>query len=201
MAASNPKARSYYSKLLSKAGDTTPRHEPVVDHALEVEVVEPISRVEAIEPLNDDHTAGPSKKNKKRDRGCKRSNSSSRRHRHAEGGSSQSLPKSIFPATTKFSKFIQTSVNESSYNMLKAADVASLVDSIIEISSQTLLIGKMMKTKSENSISFAEFEKMKDELVEAHEKIKSLTLQVKEIDALNTQRESERRILKTRLLS
>jgi len=71
MAATNPKARSYFSKLLSKAGDATPRHEPVVDHALEVEVVEPISRVEAIEPLIDDHVAGPSKKNKKRDRGCK----------------------------------------------------------------------------------------------------------------------------------
>jgi len=126
--------------------------------------------------LNDDRAVGPSKKNKKRDRGCKRSHSSSRRHRHAEGGSSQSLPESIFAATTKFSKFIQTSVNESSYNMLKATDVASLADSIIELSSRTLLIGKMMKTKSANSISFAEFEKMKNELSEAHEKIKSLTL-------------------------
>jgi len=71
--------------------------------------------------------------------------------------------------------------------MLKATDAATLADSIIELSSRTLLIGKMMKTKSANSISFAEVEKMKNELAKAHEKIKSLTLQVKEIDALNTQ--------------
>jgi len=48
MAATNPKVRSYFSKLLSKAGDATPRHEPIVDDALEVEVVEPISRVERL---------------------------------------------------------------------------------------------------------------------------------------------------------
>ena len=56
MAATNPRARSYFSKLMSKTGDATPRPEPVVEHAEEVEVVEPISWVEAIEPLNDDHT-------------------------------------------------------------------------------------------------------------------------------------------------
>jgi len=52
---------------MSKRCDLTPRPEPVVDHAVEIEVIEPISRVEAIEPLNDDHIAGTSKKNKKRD--------------------------------------------------------------------------------------------------------------------------------------
>jgi len=78
MAATNPKARSYFTKLLSKAGDVTPRHELVVDPVLEVEVVE---------PMNEDRVVGPLKKNKKRDRGCKRSHSSSRHHRHAEGGS------------------------------------------------------------------------------------------------------------------
>jgi len=92
MAATNPRAQSYFSKLISKTGHVTPRPEPVVEHAVEVEVVEPISRVEAIEPLNDDRTAGPSKKNKKRDRSGKRSHSSSRRHRHVEGVSTQLLP-------------------------------------------------------------------------------------------------------------
>jgi len=92
MAATNLRARSYFSKLLNKAGDVTPRPEPIADHAEGVEMVEPISRVEAIEPINDDHIAGPSKKNKKRARSGKRSHSSSRRHRHAEGVSTQFLP-------------------------------------------------------------------------------------------------------------
>jgi len=197
MTATNPKARSYFSKLLSKASDATPQHEPVVDHTLEGE--EPISRVEAIEPLNDERVAGPLKKNKKRDRGCKRSHSSSRRHRHAEEGSSQSLPESIFAATTKFSKFVHTFVNESSYSMLKATDAASLADSIIELSSRALLIGKMMNTKSANSISFDEFAKMKNELAEAHEKIKSLNLQVIEINALNAQQETEKENLENKI--
>jgi len=83
--------------------------------------------------------------------------------------------------------------------MLKATDAASLADSIIELSSQALLIEKMMKTKSENNISFAEFEKMKNELAKAHEKIKSLTLEMKEIDALNTQRENEKENLENKI--
>jgi len=170
---------------MSKAGDLTPHPEPVVDHATEIEVVEPVSRLEAVEPLNDDHIVGPSKINMKRDRSCRRSHSSSRRHCHIQGSSSQPLIDSIFAATTKFSKFIQTTVDESSYNMLKASDAPSLADSIIDLSSRTLLIGKMMKEKSANGISSAEFDKMKNDLVEANEKIKSLTLQVKEINVLN----------------
>jgi len=161
---------------MSKTGDLTPHPEPVVDHAVEIEDVEPISRVEAVEPLNDDHIAGPSKKNKKIDQSCRISHSYSRRHYHVQGSSSQPLPYSIFAATTRFSKFIQTTIDEPLYNMLKAFNAPSLTDLIIELSSQTLLIGKMMKEKSANGISSAEFEKMKNELAEANEKIKFLTL-------------------------
>jgi len=83
--------------------------------------------------------------------------------------------------------------------MLKASDVATLTESIIELSSRTLLIGKMMKEKSEISISSAEFDKMKTKLVEAYEKIKSLTLQVEEMNVLNAQRESEKENLKSKI--
>ena len=184
---------------MSKAGDLTPRLEPVVDHAVEIEVVESISRIEAVEPLNDDHIVGPSKKNKKRDRSCRRSHSSSWRHCHAQGSPSQPLPDSIFVATTRFSKFIQTTVDEPSYIMLKASDAPSLTDSITELSSRTLLIGKMMKEKSASDISYAEFEKMKNELVEANEKINSLTFKVKEINVLNIQRETKKENLKNKI--
>jgi len=40
---------------------------------------------------------------------------------------------------------------------------------------------------------------MKTELAEAHEKIKSLTLQVEEINALNTQRETEKENLENKI--
>jgi len=135
MAATNPKGRSYFTKLLNKAGDVTPRRMNVINPVVEVETVEPLSRIEATEPAKDDHVAGPSKKSKKRARSSKKSHSSSRRHRHAEGGSSEPLPESIFGVSTKYAKFVQTSFTESSYNMLKAADAASLADSIIELSS------------------------------------------------------------------
>ena len=42
MAATNPRARTYFSKLLNKAGDVNPRPESIVDHAEGVEMVEPI---------------------------------------------------------------------------------------------------------------------------------------------------------------
>lgn len=76
---------------------------------------------------------------------------------------------------------------------------AFLADTIIELSSRTLLIGKMMKTKSTDSISLVDFEKIKNKLAEAHEKIKSLTLQVKEIDASNTKRETEKENLENKI--
>ena len=81
MAATNPKGRSYFTKLLNKAGDGTPRHKNVINPVVEVETVEPLSCVEATEPAKDDHVAGPSKKSKKRARSSKKSHSSSRRHR------------------------------------------------------------------------------------------------------------------------
>ena len=67
MATTNPKAQSYFSKIVNKAGGLTPRPEPEINHAVEMEIVEPISRVEAIELENDEHVVGPSQKNKKRD--------------------------------------------------------------------------------------------------------------------------------------
>lgn len=127
----------------------------MVNPVVEVETIEPVPHVEAVEPTNDAHVAGPSKKSNKRDKSSKRSHSSSRRHRHAEGGSTEPLPETIFGASTKYAKFVQTSFSESSYNMLKATDDASLADSIIELSSRTLLIGKMMKAKNGNCVSLA----------------------------------------------
>ena len=144
-----------------------------------MEIVEPISRVEAIELRNDEHVDGSSKKNKKRDWSTKRSHSSSRRHRHIQGSYSQSLLDSIFDATTRFSEFIQTNLDESSYNMLKAFDAPSLADSVIELSSRTLLIGKMMKEKSTSGISSTDFERMKTKIDESNGKLKSLTAQIK----------------------
>jgi len=129
-----------------------------------MEIIEPISRVEAIELVNDEHVVGPLKKNNKRDRSARRSHSSSRRHSHIQGSSSQSLPNSIFAATTRFSEFIQTNLDEFSYNMLKASDAPSLANSVIELSSRALLIEKMMKEKSSSGVSSADFEKMKIEL-------------------------------------
>ena len=98
MASTNPKARSYFSKLLNKVGDVTPRRENVVNPVVEVEVVEPVARVEAIEPTNNADVVGPSKKSKKRDRSSKRSHSSSRRHRHVENVSTEPLSETIFSA-------------------------------------------------------------------------------------------------------
>jgi len=192
MVSTNPKARSYFIRLLNKAGDVTPRRENVVNPVVEVETVEPVSRVEAAKPTKYAHLASPSKKSKKRDRSSKRSHSSSRRHHHAEGGSNEPLPEAIFGASTKYANFVQTSFSESSYNMLKATDAASLVDSIIELSSRTLLIGKMMKAKNGNCVSLAEFEKLKSELAETNEKMSSLTLQLEEMNMQKNQQEIEK---------
>ena len=64
-----------------------------------------------------------------------------------------------------FKKF-STAVDESSNNMFKATDAVYLAHTIIELSSRALLIGKMMKTKSTDSISLVDFEKIKNELDE-----------------------------------
>ena len=94
MAATNPKGCSYFTKLLNRAGDVTPRRKNVVNPVVEVETVEPLSRIEAAEAVKDDHDAGPSKKSKKRARSSKKSHSFSRRHRHCEGGLMEPLPES-----------------------------------------------------------------------------------------------------------
>ena len=57
-----------------------------------------------------------------------------------------------------------------------------------------------MKEKSANGISFAEFDKMKNNLVEANEKIKFLTLQVKEINVLNIQRKTKKENLENKIV-
>jgi len=46
--------------------------------------------------------------------------------------------------------------------MLKNMDAASLADSVIELSSTNLLIGKMMKEKNGNYVSLSEFEKFEE---------------------------------------
>ena len=138
---------------------------PVVE-----EVVEPVVNVEVVEPTSDVDAAGPSKKSKKRDRSSKRSHSSSRRHRHGENVSSEPLSETIFSATTKYAKFVQTSFGESSYNMLKTMDAASLADSVIELSSRNLFIGKMMKEKNGNCVALSEFDELKNDLAEYKEK-------------------------------
>jgi len=84
MESTNLKARSYFSKLLNKVGDVTPRRENVVNPVVEVETVEPVANVDVVEPTSNVDVVGPSKKSKKRDRSSKRSHSSSRRHRHGE---------------------------------------------------------------------------------------------------------------------
>ena len=104
MASTNPKARSYFSKLLNKVGDVTPRRENVVNPMVEVEVVDPVAHVEVIEATRNVDVVGPSKKSKKRDRNSKRSHSSSRRHRHVENVSSEPLSETIFSASTKYAK-------------------------------------------------------------------------------------------------
>ena len=57
MASTNPKARSYFSKLLNKVGDVTPRRENVVNPVVE-EVVEPVVNVEVVEPTSNVDAAG-----------------------------------------------------------------------------------------------------------------------------------------------
>jgi len=65
--------------------------------------------------------------------------------------------------------------------MLKSMDAASLADSIIELSSRSLLIGKMMKEKNGNCVSLSEFEKLKTDLAEYKEKMSSLSWQLEEM--------------------
>ena len=190
MASTNPKARSYFSKLLNKVGDVTPRRENVVNPVVEVEVVEPVAHVEVGEVTRNVDAAGPSKKSNKRDRNNKRSHSSSRRHRHVENVSSEPLSETIFSASTKYAKFVQTSFHEPSYNMLKNMDAASLSDSIIELSSRGLLFGKMMKEKNGNCVSLSEFEKLKTDLAKYKEKMSSLSWQLEEMKKQKNEEEA-----------
>ena len=62
MATTNPKGRSYFTKLLNRAGDITPRQKNVVNPVVEVGTVDPLSRIEVSEPAKDDHDVGPSRK-------------------------------------------------------------------------------------------------------------------------------------------
>ena len=181
MGSTNPKARSYFSKLLNKVGDVTPRRENVVNPVVEMEEAGRIAPIEVVEVAHNVEVVGPSKKSKKRDRSNKRSHSSSRRHRRVENVSSKPLPETIFCASTKYVKFIQTSFDESSYNMLKSMDAASLADSVIELSSRSLLLGKMLKEKNVNSVALSEFEKLKTDLAEYKEKASSLFEQLEEM--------------------
>jgi len=94
MATTNPKRQAYFSKIFSKAVDSTPQPEREVQHEIEVKVVKPISRVEAAIEMGNTENAdiGPSKKSKKRDKSSRRSHSSSRRHCHVVDISSRVLP-------------------------------------------------------------------------------------------------------------
>jgi len=182
---------------VSKVGGLTPRPENEANHEVEVEVIEPISRVEdVVESDNNEYVVKPSKKNRKRDRSTRRSHSSFKRHRHTIGSSSQPLPDSIFAATTRFSEYMQTNLVGTSYIMLKTYDIPSLVDSIVELTNRALLIGKMIKEESTSDISSPEFEKLKTELAESNGKLNSLTAQVKELSTLNVQHEAEKELLK-----
>jgi len=199
MAAIDPKGRSYFTKLLNRTGDVTPRRKNVINPVLELEAAEPFSRTEVPETVKDDHVTGPSKKSKKRGRSSKKSHSSSRRHRHCEDVSTEPLPESIFGASMKYAKFVQTSFTESSYNLLKAEDSAYLADSIIELSSRTLLIGKMLKAKNGNCVTLADFEKLKNDLAESNEKNAALSLQLKEMSLESKQQGIEKENLEKKV--
>ena len=65
IASTNPKARSYFSKLLNKVGDVTPRCENVVNPIVEMEGAERVAPVEVVEVTHNVDVVGPSKKSKK----------------------------------------------------------------------------------------------------------------------------------------
>ena len=75
--------------------------------------------------------------------------------------------------------------------MLKAKDAASLADSIIELSSRTLLIGKMVKAKNGSCVSHADFEKLKSELAESKDKNAALSSQLQDMSLQKKQQEVE----------
>ncbi|XP_068483422.1 golgin IMH1-like [Phaseolus vulgaris] len=68
-------------------------------------------------------------------------------------------------------------------------DAASLADSIIELSSRSLLIGKMMKEKNGNCVSLSEFEKLRTDLAEYKEKTSSLFEQLEEMKKQKSEQE------------
>jgi len=137
MAAINPKGRAYFSNLFSRTGgSTTPKPGREVQPEREVEVVEPISRVEVTIIETDDVgnvVVEPHKKSIKGDRSSRWSHSSPRRHHHAVGSSSQPLSETIFVASTRFSRFVHTNLDGPSHHMFQSANVSSLMDSAIKL--------------------------------------------------------------------
>jgi len=75
--------------------------------------------------------------------------------------------------------------------MLKTMDAASLADSVIELSSRNLLIGKMMKEKNGNCVALSEFDKLKNDLAEYKEKMSSLSSQLEEMKKQKKEQEVE----------
>lgn len=75
--------------------------------------------------------------------------------------------------------------------MLKNMDAASLADSVIELSSRNLLIGKMMKEKNGNCVSLSEFEKLKNDLAEYKDRMNSLSLELEKVVEQKEQQEIE----------
>ena len=75
--------------------------------------------------------------------------------------------------------------------MLKTMDAASLADSVIELSSRNLLIGKMMKEKNGDCVALSEFDKLKNDFAEYKEKMSSLSVQLEEIKKQKKEREVE----------
>jgi len=60
--------------------------------------------------------------------------------------------------------------------MLKTYDIPYLADSVVELTSRALFLGKSIKEESTNGISSTEFERLKTELSELGKKLDSLTV-------------------------
>lgn len=82
-------SKACFQKLHNKPGSSTPQSRR------EAEVVEPISRVEAIPDNTKTIIVEAPKKSRKRDKSSRRSHSLPRRHRHGVGSSSASSKKSF----------------------------------------------------------------------------------------------------------
>ncbi|XP_068474735.1 COP1-interactive protein 1-like [Phaseolus vulgaris] len=156
--------------------------------------VQPSSRVEATENVVEAE-AGPSKKARKREKSAKKSHSS-KRHRHGSRSSSQYLFETVFTSSTRFSDFVHTSHDASSRDMFSSATIPSLTNSVIELASRTLLIGKAIREKTKDVVSSFELEKLKKEATESNEKIGSLTSQVEDLSKAKDCYEVEKESLK-----